>query len=144
MRLRYGVPIAASALIIITGCGSSATDPEPADITTPAAKAKQKTTAAQDQAIQSAQSYVDMSGFSRVGLIKQLTSSAGEGFAKADAMYAVNHIEVDWNAEAAESAKSYLDMGGFSRTSLIQQLSSKAGEGFTLKQAEYAVNKVGL
>lgn len=111
---------------------------------TPGAKAKPKTTVAQQQAIESAKSYLDFSGFSRAGLIHQLTSSAGEGFKKADAEYAVNHIKVDWNAEAVESAKSYLEMGGFSRAGLIQQLHSKNGEGFTLKQATYAANKVGL
>jgi hypothetical protein len=101
-------------------------------------------TVAQEQAIESAQGYIEMSGFSRAGLIEQLSSSAGEGFKKADAVYAVNHINVDWNAEAVESAKGYLEMGGFSRSGLIEQLSSTAGEKFTLKQAKYAVKKVGL
>jgi hypothetical protein len=101
-------------------------------------------TVAQEQAIESAQSYLEMSGFSRAGLIGQLTSSYGDGYKKADALYAVNHISVDWNAEAVESAKQYLEMGGFSRSGLIQQLSSKYGDQYTLKQAKYAVKKVGL
>ena len=113
----------------------------PAPATTPA---KPKTTVAQREAIESAQSYVEMSGFSRAGLIKQLTSSYGEGFKLADATYAVDHIKVSWYAEAVESARSYLEMGGFSRSGLIQQLHSKYGEQFTLKQATYAANKVGL
>jgi hypothetical protein len=85
-----------------------------------------------------------MSGFSRAGLIQQLSSKAGEGFKRADAVFAVNHIKVDWNKEAVESVKSYLEMSGFSRASLVQQLSSKAGEQFTLAQATYAANRVGL
>ena len=101
-------------------------------------------TTAQEQAIQSAQSYLEMSGFSRLGLLKQLTSKYGEGFTKADAVYAVDHIKVDWNQQAVESAKSYLEQGGFSRAGLIQQLTSPYGEQFTVKQATYAVNKVGL
>jgi len=102
-------------------------------------------TVAQQNAIQSAQGYLDMSGFSRTGLIQQLSSKAGEGFRKTDAMFAVNHIKVDWNKEAVESAKQYLKMGtGFSRAGLIDQLSSKAGEGFTASQATYAANRVGL
>lgn len=117
-------------------------------VTTTAAKTKAPTTpkytVAQEQAIQSAESYVDMSGFSRAGLIGQLSSKAGEGFKKADAVFAINHIKVDWNKEAVESAKQYLEMGGFSRASLIDQLSSKSGEKFTRAQATYAVNRVGL
>jgi hypothetical protein len=101
-------------------------------------------TVAQENAIESAQSYLDMSGFSRAGLIHQLTSKAGEGYKMADAEFAVNHVKVNWNKEAAESAQSYLDMSSFSRAGLIQQLTSKAGDGFTPKQATYAVNKVGL
>jgi hypothetical protein len=101
-------------------------------------------TVSQDQAIQSAESYLDMGGFSKAGLIQQLSSSAGEGFPKKDAIFAVNHINVNWNEQAVESAKSYMEMGGFSRASLIEQLESNAGEGFTHAQALYAVNKVGL
>jgi len=101
-------------------------------------------TAAQENAIESAQTYLDMSGFSRAGLIRQLTAKAGDGFKKADAVFAVNHIKVDWNKEAVESAKAYLDMSSFSRAGLIQQLSSKAGDQFTTAQATYAANHVGL
>lgn len=101
-------------------------------------------TTAQQNAIESAQSYVDMSGFSRDGLIQQLTSKAGEGFKKPDAVFAVNHIKVDWNKEAVEAAEAYLASSSFSRAGLIQQLSSKAGEQFTHAQAVYAANKVGL
>jgi len=84
------------------------------------------------------------SGFSRAGLIHQLSSSAGEGFSKADATFAVDHLNVNWNEQAVESAKSYMSMGGFSRAGLIEQLSSSAGEGFTYAQAVYAANAVGL
>jgi hypothetical protein len=103
-----------------------------------------KATTAQSQALSSAKSYLSMgSGFSRAGLIQQLSSKAGEGFKLADAIWAVNHTGADWNAQAVESAKTYMQMGGFSRASLIEQLTSKAGEGFTMAQAEYAAHKVG-
>jgi len=102
-------------------------------------------TVSQQNAIQSAQAYLDMSGFSRAGLIQQLSSKAGEGFKMRDAVFAVNHVKVDWKKEAVQSAKDYLGMGtGFSRTGLIQQLSSQAGDQFTVAQATYAANKVGL
>jgi hypothetical protein len=101
-------------------------------------------TVAQQQAIESANSYLRLGGFSRAGLIQQLSSSAGEGFPKAVAKFAVGHVQVNWNEQAVKSAKSYLEIGGFSRAGLIQQLSSSAGEGFTHAQAVYAVNHVGL
>jgi hypothetical protein len=101
-------------------------------------------TVAQENALESAQSYLDMTGFSRAGLIEQLSSKAGEGFKMKDAVFAVDHIKVNWKREAVESAKSYLDMTSFSRASLIDQLASDAGEGFTLAQANYAADKVGF
>ncbi len=100
---------------------------------------------AQENAIRSAQSYLDLgSGFSKAGLIQQLTWKAGEGFKMADAVFAVNHIKVDYNEQAVLSAKAYLDMSGFSRSGLIQQLTSKAGDQYTMAQATYAAKKVGL
>lgn len=57
---------------------------------------------------------------------------------------AVNHINVDWNEQAAKSAKNYLETSAFSRTGLIKQLSSAYGEGFTHVQAVYGVNQAGL
>jgi hypothetical protein len=94
------------------------------------------------RAMASAESYLEMSGFSYHGLYQQLSSSAGEGFTESEAQYAVDHVDVDWNQEAVESARSYLDMMPMSKSELISQLSSSAGEGFTYEQALYAANKV--
>src|SRR3954452_4516231 len=91
--------------------------------------------------LESAENYLAMSGFSKKGLYEQLSSSAGEGFTQAEAQYAVDHVDADWNKEAVESARSYLDMSPMSRAELIRQLSSSAGEGFTYEQAVYAVDK---
>jgi hypothetical protein len=113
-------------------------------VTTPAPSTPAMTVAEQ-QAVESAQSYLDMgSGFSKQGLLGQLTSSYGEGFGKADAEFAISYLHPDWNAQAVESAQGYVQMGGFSRAGLLDQLTSSYGEGFTQAQAEYAVNKVGL
>jgi Host cell surface-exposed lipoprotein len=97
---------------------------------------------ANSRALQSAESYLSFSGFSKQGLYEQLSSSAGEGFTQAQAQYAVDHVDADWNKEAVESARSYLEFSPMSRAELIEQLSSSAGEGFTYEQALYAVNKV--
>ena len=103
---------------------------------------KAQMTSGQENALESAQRYVDMTGFSKKGLIRQLSSSAGEGFDRADATYAANHVDVNWKDEAVEAAQSYLDVSSFSKDGLIQQLSSSAGSGFTRAQAQYAVGKV--
>ena len=66
-------------------------------------------TSGQENALESAQSYVDMSGFSKANLIQQLSSSAGEGYSKADATFAANNVDANWDKEAVESAQSNLD-----------------------------------
>lgn len=101
-------------------------------------------TMAQEQAIGAAESYLNVSAFSRKGLINQLSSAYGEGFSVADATYAVDHITVDWNEQAAKSAKSYLQVTNFSRKGLIEQLESSSGEGFTHAQAVYGAKAAGL
>ena len=103
-------------------------------------------TPAQLQAVLAAKNYLSMgSGFSRAGLIKQLTSSYGSGFPRAVAVFAVDSLHVNWNEQAVLAAKNYLSIGsGFSRAGLIRQLTSSYGSGFTYAQALYAVHKVGL
>lgn len=115
-------------------------------------------TMGQEQAIGAAEDYLNVSAFSRKGLIKQLSSAYGEGFSLADSTYAADHVTeekvdadgkvtrvpVNWNEQAAKSAKSYLQVTHFSRAGLIQQLESEHGEGFTHAQAVYGVKKAGL
>lgn len=103
---------------------------------------KKEMTSGQENALEAARSYIELSGFSKRGLIKQLSSSAGDGFSKADATFAANNVGADWKQEAVEAAQSYLDMSSFSKQGLIEQLTSSAGDGFTAAQARYAVNKV--
>ena len=101
-------------------------------------------TLGQENALRSAQSYIEMSGFSRLGLIGQLSSEYGDSYSKADATYAVDHLHANWNAQAVRSARSYIEMSGFSRSGLIDQLSSSAGDQYTYAQAVYAANALGL
>lgn len=91
----------------------------------------------QQNAIRTAQEYLDISSFSRQGLIEQLEY---EDFSTADATFAVDSIVVDWNAQAAKTAQDYLDQSGFSRGSLLEQLEY---EGFTPAQAQYGVAAAG-
>lgn len=94
-------------------------------------------TGPQNNAIRSAKQYLSMTGFSRNGLIHQLSSDAGEGFDVSDATIAVDSMNIDWNQQAVRSAKQYLNMMGFSCKGLIKQLSSSAGEKYTVEQATY-------
>lgn len=91
----------------------------------------------QANAVSSAESYLEFSAFSRSGLIKQLEF---EGYSKAEATYAVDKVDPDWNEQAAASAKAYLEMSAFSRASLIQQLEF---EGFTSAQAAHGATAAG-
>jgi hypothetical protein len=94
-------------------------------------------TGPQNNAVRSAKQYLSMTGFSRNGLINQLSSDAGEGFDVSDATVAVDSMNIDWNQQAVRSAKQYLNMMGFSCKGLIKQLSSSAGEKYTVDQATY-------
>jgi hypothetical protein len=105
------------------------------------ASAAQAATASQRNALESAQSYLSTEAFSRSGLIDQLHSPYGEGYPKSVAVWAVNHVRANWNAQAVKSARSYLSSSSFSRSGLVQQLHSPYGDGFTLAQAEYGVSR---
>jgi hypothetical protein len=98
----------------------------------------------QEQAILAAASYLDFKAFSRQGLIDQLSSEYGSGFTVEAATFAVDALDVDWNAEAVRSAQEYLDFTSFSRQGLIEQLSSPYGAQFTVEQATYAADQVGF
>lgn len=121
---------------------SQGQDLSPAD-DPPLEEPELKLTPPQQNALRSAEQYNGMTGFSRQGLIDQLSSDAGEGYEVADATIAVDNLVVDWNEQAARSAKQYLDMSGFSCKGLIQQLSSSAGDKYTKSQATYGAQQAG-
>lgn len=110
----------------------------------PAPPAQPDLTFGQEQAIGAAKDYLDTSAFSRAGLIEQLSSAYGSGFSRADATFAVDHLNVNWKEQAVLSAKEYLRTMHFSRAGLIQQLSSAYGSQFTRAEATYAADQVGL
>jgi hypothetical protein len=101
-------------------------------------------TTSQANAVQSAQKYLSMSAFSRSGLIQQLSSRYGEGYPRADAVYAVEHVAVDWNEQAVRAAKQHLGERSFSREGLIHQLEAGYGDGFTHAEAVHGVSHTDL
>jgi hypothetical protein len=107
------------------------------------ANAAEKMTRQQKNAARSAKQYLSISGFSRDGLIQQLSSDAGDGYDIDDATVAVDSLNVDWNRQAVRSAKQYLRLSGFSCRGLIQQLSSSAGDRYTFDEATYGAEQAG-
>jgi len=103
----------------------------------------QSLTAPQKNAARSANQYLSVQGFSRNGLIEQLSSEAGDGYKRADATAAVDSLNVDWEKQAARSAKQYLSLMGFSCKGLIAQLSSSAGDKYTKSQATAGAREAG-
>lgn len=100
-------------------------------------------TGPQKNAVRSAEQYLSVQGFSRNGLIEQLSSDYGDGYNVSDATVAVDSMNIDWNKQAVKSAKHYLSMQGFSCKGLIEQLSSSYGDKYTQSQATYGANQAG-
>jgi hypothetical protein len=119
-----------SAIPVITSAPAAA--PPPAPTFSPE----------QQQALDSAEGYLsDGQGFSKAGLMKQLTSSYGEDFSPKLARFALNHLQVNWNQQAVLSAKGYVSSGqGYSYAGLVQQLESPYGEDFTPAQAQHGAS----
>jgi colicin import membrane protein len=92
----------------------------------------------QRNASRAAENYLDMTGFSRKGLIDQLKF---EGYTVSEATYGVDDQKANWNTQAGRSAKKYLEMTAFSRSGLIEQLMF---EGYTRSQATAGVTAAGL
>lgn len=88
-------------------------------------------------ALRSAKNYLNLTGFSKSGLIHQLEF---EGYSTEDATYAANNCNADWNKQAAKSAKNYIDTMPFSKSALIEQLRF---EGYSASEAEYGAKSVG-
>lgn len=96
--------------------------------------ARQQLSPGQRNAVQAAEQYLELSAFSRSGLIDQLEY---EGYSTEDATYAFDSLNVDWNQQAKRSAEQYLELTAFSLSGLIDQL---VYDGFTREQAEYGAN----
>ena len=89
-------------------------------------------------ALSRASYYLNITSFSRDGLIKQLEY---EGFTTEDATYAVNNCGADWYEQAAKRATEYIDGSSFSYIGLVNELKH---DGFTVEQAEHGAASVGL
>lgn len=116
---------------------------EDKDTTVEEVAVENRLTTQQKNAVRSAENYISIMGFSRKGLINQLSSDYGDGYSVKDATIAVDSMNIDYNEQAAKSAKNYLNTMGFSCKGLIDQLSSDAGDQYTQEQASYGAKQAG-
>ncbi len=70
-------------------------------------------------AVRQARAYLDISGFSREGLIEMLLL---EGYTEDDAVFGADNTGADWYEEATRKAESYLDISSYSFDGMVSQL----------------------
>ena len=97
-------------------------------------------TTEEKNALKKAESYSNTMHMSKQGIYKQLTSSV-EGFTKEAEQYAIDNIDIDWNANALAKAKSYQQTMSMSKQGIYNQLISSVEE-FTKEQAQYAIDNL--
>lgn len=132
-------------LVLIVGGsigGSKSNDDTLKTSTSKSSSAKPKGTAQQLAALASAKNYATTMHMSKQGIYDQLTSQAGEKFDTADAQFAIDHVQADWNKNALEAAKNYRKTMNMSNDGIKQQLTSSAGDKFTDAEAQYAVDNL--
>lgn len=128
----------ASSAPVATAPAEEVEQSTPAEDAAPSEEAAPGVSVAQQNAARSATSYLELTAFSRDGLIKQLEF---ENYSTEDAAAAVDSLDIDYNAQAVKKAKEYLDLTAFSGQGLIDQL---VFEGFTPEQAAQGVAANGL
>ena len=90
-------------------------------------------------ALRKAKQYSEMMHMSKQGIYDQLTSEYGEQFPAEATQYAIDNLNVDYNANALEKAKQYRDTMAMSTEAIREQLTSEYGEKFTQEEADYAI-----
>ena len=89
-------------------------------------------------ALAKAETYGAMMNMSKAGIYDQLISENGEKFSKESAQYAVDNVNIDYNANALKKAQTYQKEMSMSPSAVYDQLISEHGEKFTAKEAQYA------
>lgn len=90
-------------------------------------------------ALNKAKDYASEQYMSQQGIYRQLTSEYGEKFSADAAQYAIDNLQVDYNANALKKAKEYQSEQDMSPEAIRDQLTSEYGEQFTPEQADYAI-----
>ena len=93
-------------------------------------------------ALKKAYAYSELMHMSKAELYNQLTSEHGEKFSAEAAQYAIDTMDVDWNANALEKAKYYSELMHMSKAGIYDHLTSEYGERFTADEAQYAIDNI--
>ena len=120
-----------------SGTGSSGSTPERmggGDTTA-------KRTPSLQSAFDAARYYLDTEAVSKVALLQRMGWGVGESYSEAEALYAVNHVDAEWKAEAVEDAKNREPDTPLSPKRLMEYLTMD--NGFSKAEATYAVSHAG-
>ena len=79
---------------------------------------------------------------SQAAIYNQLISDSGEKFTEAQAQYAMEHLEADWNANALHKAKEYRESTNMTKSAIYDQLISEHGDKFEPEEASYAIKNL--
>ena len=93
-------------------------------------------------ALEEAQSYLRLTPMSRGRLFLQLTSEYGEGLSDGAAMYAIEHIDTDWQANTVNAAQNIRDVFDVTGDELFGELTYGL-ERMTVEEALYAMEQIG-
>ena len=132
--------------VAATGCGGKSSDSGTgSSVSTPERMGGGDTTAKRTPSLQSAfdaaRYYLDTEAVSKVALLQRMGWGVGESYSEAEALYAVNHVDAEWKAEAVQDAKNRLEDQGLSRKWLMWYLTE--ADGFSKAEATYAVSRIG-
>jgi colicin import membrane protein len=130
--------------VAATGCGGKSGDSGTgSSVRTSGGLGGGDTTAKRTPSLQSAfdaaRYYLDTEAVSKSALLQQMSANGFETYSEAEALYAVNHVGVDWKAEAVEQAKNR--ESPLSPKRLMGYLTE--ADGFSKAEATYAVSHAG-
>jgi hypothetical protein len=98
-----------------------------------------KRTPSLQSAFDAARYYLDTEAVSKSALLQRMGGGVGGAYSEAEALYAVNHVDADWKAEAVEDAENR--ESPLSPKRLMEYLT--LDNGFSKAEATYAVSHAG-
>jgi len=132
--------------VAATGCGGKSNDSGTgSSVSTSGRLGGGDTTAKRTPSLQSAfdaaRYYLDTEALSKVALLQRMSMNGFETYSEAEALYAVNHVDAEWKAEAVEDAKLREPHTPLSPKRLMVYLTE--ADGFSKAEATYAVSHAG-
>jgi hypothetical protein len=118
---------------------SVAVSATPTETPTPEAPAAPAVPVEFESALAQAESYSESLHMSKQGIYDQLVSEYGGKFTPEAAQYAIDNVQVDWNANALAQAKEYQSTLSLSPAAVYDQLISEYGGKFLPEEADFAI-----